>query len=124
MSESEYREACFDAHGRECAECGVTDNLEVHHRNGDRTDNEPENLLVLCNRHHSQLHQSGLNGWEDELKPTSERAHIDESTTHFQFTVSDDVWEDWKMTVPRNKSLEQRIHELIEADTEGRVEDE
>lgn len=42
----------------------------------------------------------------------------------YQFQIDDDDWEDWKMTVPRNKSLEQRIHELIKADTEGRVEDE
>jgi len=41
----------------------------------------------------------------------------------YQFQIDDDDWEDWKMTVPRNKSLEQRIHELIEADTEGRVGD-
>ena len=41
----------------------------------------------------------------------------------YQFQIDDDDWEDWKMTVPRNKSLEQRIRELIEADTEGRVEE-
>lgn len=41
----------------------------------------------------------------------------------YQFQIDDEDWEDWKMTVPRNKSLEQRIRELIEADTEGRVED-
>ena len=41
----------------------------------------------------------------------------------YQFQIDDDDWEDWKMTVPRNKSLEQRIRELIEADTAGRVEE-
>ena len=41
----------------------------------------------------------------------------------YQFQIDDEDWEDWKMTVPRNKSLEQRIRELIEADTEGRVKD-
>lgn len=41
----------------------------------------------------------------------------------YQFQIDDEDWEEWKMTVPRNKSLEQRIRELIEADTEGRVED-
>ena len=41
----------------------------------------------------------------------------------YQFQIDDDVWEEWKMTVPRNKSLEKRITELIIADTEGRVAD-
>ena len=39
----------------------------------------------------------------------------------YQFQIDDEKWEEWKMTVPRNKSLETRIIELIEADTEGRV---
>jgi hypothetical protein len=39
----------------------------------------------------------------------------------YQFQIDGEKWEDWKETVPRSKSLEQRITELIEADTEGRV---
>jgi hypothetical protein len=41
----------------------------------------------------------------------------------YQFQIDDETWENWKDTVPRSKSLEQRIIELIEADTEGRVQD-
>lgn len=41
----------------------------------------------------------------------------------YQFEVDDDTWEEWKETVPRSKSLEQRIIELIEADRDGRVQD-
>jgi hypothetical protein len=43
------------------------------------------------------------------------------SVVRYQFQIEDETWEDWKETVPRNKSLEERIIELIEADTEGRV---
>lgn len=39
----------------------------------------------------------------------------------YQFQIDDETWEAWKETVPRSKSLETRIIELIEADTEGRV---
>lgn len=39
----------------------------------------------------------------------------------YQFYCDDDIWEEWKETVPRNKSLEQRLIELIKADTEGGV---
>lgn len=46
-----------------------------------------------------------------------------ETVVKYQFQIDDDKWEAWKQTVPRSKSLEQRIIELIEADTEGRVDD-
>lgn len=42
----------------------------------------------------------------------------------YQFQVDDDLWEEWKETVPRSKSLETRIVELIEADKEGRIIEE
>lgn len=47
-----------------------------------------------------------------------------ESVVKYQFQIDEEKWEDWKDTVPRSKSLENRIIELIEADTEGRVCDE
>lgn len=42
----------------------------------------------------------------------------------YQFDVGDETWSDWKNTVPRSKSLDTRLRELIEADTEGRVREE
>ena len=47
-----------------------------------------------------------------------------EDMVKYQFQADDDEWESWKNTVPRSKSLEQRINELIRADTEGRVRGE
>jgi hypothetical protein len=41
----------------------------------------------------------------------------------YQFEIDDDDWQDWKETVPRTKSLDERLRELIEADTHGRVEE-
>lgn len=48
----------------------------------------------------------------------------DSDVTKYQFQIDDDKWDEWKTTVPRSKSLEKRIIELIEADTEGRVTDD
>jgi len=47
-----------------------------------------------------------------------------EHVVRYQFQIDDEKWEAWKETVPRSKSLEKRIIELIEADTDGRVIDE
>ena len=45
----------------------------------------------------------------------------DENMVKYQFQADDEEWAAWKRTVPREKSLEQRINELIRADTAGRV---
>jgi len=47
-------------------------------------------------------------------------ANPDDVTT-YQFEIDDDLWEEWKDTVPRSKALDERIRELIEADKDGRV---
>lgn len=44
-----------------------------------------------------------------------------EDMVKYQFQAEDDEWQAWKRTVPRDKSLEKRINELIRADTEGQV---
>jgi hypothetical protein len=39
----------------------------------------------------------------------------------YQFRIDEETWTEWKRTVPREKSLETRIIELVEADRDGRV---
>jgi len=41
----------------------------------------------------------------------------------YQFEIDDETWGEWKDTVPRSKSLDTRLVELIEADAEGRVDE-
>lgn len=51
------------------------------------------------------------------------KATESQSVVKYQFQIDDEKWTAWKRTVPRDKSLEKRIIELIEADTEGRVQE-
>lgn len=44
-----------------------------------------------------------------------------EAMTSYSFEVDDDLWKEWKDTVPRSKTLDERLRELIEADRDGRV---
>lgn len=118
-----YRRTAFEAHGRECTNCDAVDELEVHHRDGDRTNNDPENLLPLCTDCHSAVHSGSLSELADELLPVEERPQIDPETTSYQFEVDKSLWSDWKNSVPRTKPLDQRIRELIKADREGRIRD-
>lgn len=118
-----HRQRALDEHGRRCANCGASEGIEVHHRDGDRSNNEVSNLLPLCRHCHRRLHRVGLDGLEHELKPIEERSQIDPEKTTYQFSVQKVRWERWKQTVSRSKSLEQRLIELIVADTEGRVQE-
>ena len=55
------REPLVKMRGRKCEICGTTEwlnkpiNLEVHHINGDRSDNRLENLSLVCPNCHSYL---------------------------------------------------------------------
>jgi hypothetical protein len=52
-----------------------------------------------------------------------EGPHEPAAMVKYQFEIDDETWSDWKDTVPRSKALDVRLVELIEADTQGRVED-
>jgi predicted Rdx family selenoprotein len=54
----------------------------------------------------------------------SQPTAADATVVTYQFEVDDEVWEEWKNTVPRSKPLDQRLRELIRADADGRVADE
>lgn len=39
-----------------CVQCGSTVDLEMHHKNGDPTDNRPENTEMRCETCHHAVH--------------------------------------------------------------------
>lgn len=51
-----YRSTCFLYHEKKCIICGETNIVEVHHYDGDHTNNNIENLIPLCPTHHQYVH--------------------------------------------------------------------
>jgi hypothetical protein len=41
--------------------------------------------------------------------------------TSYSFEIDDELWQEWKDTVPRSKRLDERLEELIKADVDERV---
>jgi len=66
-----YRERCFDHHGKSCAICDNGNNLHVHHIDGDKLNNDPDNLMALCASHHRSLETGWLN--KEELEAVRRR---------------------------------------------------
>lgn len=60
-----YRNICFETHGKKCIVCGEEKILAVHHINEDHSDNRPENLVPLCPTHHQYVHSK----YRDEIQP-------------------------------------------------------
>lgn len=54
---SDYRKIAFDHHGKQCSDCGSEKELHVHHRDGNHSNNQPENLEVLCKDCHWNRHR-------------------------------------------------------------------
>lgn len=44
------------ARGESCAECGTTEGLHAHHRDGDPSNDAPENIETLCASCHLKWH--------------------------------------------------------------------
>lgn len=51
-----YRSICFNYHEKKCIICGEEIFIEVHHVDGDRSNNNPFNLVPLCPTHHKYIH--------------------------------------------------------------------
>jgi len=59
----------FQKDSAECVSCGTSDNLEVHHRDGDVLNNHIINLIAVCNRchyaeHHRRSTRTRLDDWK------------------------------------------------------------
>ncbi|MEN6290762.1 MAG: HNH endonuclease signature motif containing protein [Methanobacterium sp.] len=54
--EEAYRTTCFLHHKHECVVCGENLMLDVHHLDGNKKNNKPENLIPLCATHHNYWH--------------------------------------------------------------------
>jgi hypothetical protein len=56
MPKLDYREKCLAQKINVCVACGTSDELIVHHIDGDRENDRLENLVPVCHSCHSQIH--------------------------------------------------------------------
>jgi hypothetical protein len=73
MSDDRYREKCINQKGDYCHVCEATNDIRVHHIDGDRKNNDVENLIPLCRTCHAKVHTK-----------TSQTPEIDELTEQLE----------------------------------------
>jgi len=52
-----YRDKCFKYHDKACVVCKFNLVVDVHHVDGNRKNNIPQNLVPLCPNHHRMIHK-------------------------------------------------------------------
>lgn len=62
--------------GYACTYCGSSEDLEIHHMDGDSSNNNLYNLVSVCRRHHQELSERQA---ADKRKQLRERRQQDES---------------------------------------------
>lgn len=87
----EYREKAIHEHGERCQVCGSESDIHIHHRDGDRTNNDLENLIPLCQDCHYDVHHGEIESLSKDLLPTDQRGHISEKGTTLNVTIDEDV---------------------------------
>jgi 5-methylcytosine-specific restriction endonuclease McrA len=76
-----YREKCLRHKGRECVECGATENIEVHHVDTNRWNNSLDNLAPVCHDCHNRIHSSDpeMRHWREKFNSEMPRGEVTES---------------------------------------------
>ena len=63
-SDKSFRQKCLEYKKQKCAVCGDSDEIEVHHIDGDRSNNSISNLEPLCASCHADVHNGGIEGYD------------------------------------------------------------
>ena len=122
----EYQEKCWSNKDRVCVVCDSEDNVVVHHKDGNRSNQDLDNLIPLCQSCHDKVHYRGVNvsdkiqrfrdalpekSFWDATPPT--RSDIDESGDYNATTVSIGVDQYGRMK-EANKKIAPYLRSLID----------
>ena len=66
INERYYRRIAFETYPHYCAVCGLRGKLEVHHKDKNRKNNSPENLMIVCPKCHGNIHYL-MNDWATDF---------------------------------------------------------
>ncbi len=116
-----YRHKALREKGRSCDVCGASENIEVHHIDGNNANNDLENLVPLCRSHHNQVHSG--KGSDERVQELAEELGSDGD--YARFTVG--LPEGLNALIDEraeNRSRGALVRELLEESIYGETEAE
>ena len=97
----DYHEKCVEAKGEYCHICGTHKNINVHHIDADRSNNDLSNLVPLCANCHADVHH-GEKSWPPEKHRT------------YQITLTETAYATVLSADPENgASVEEVVNKLL-----------
>jgi 5-methylcytosine-specific restriction endonuclease McrA len=105
----DYREKAITEYGEECQGCSSTENVFVHHKNGDRADNSLSNLIPLCAGCHGKVHGRS-NEYPELVRELGYRPRPPERTT---LSISEAFMEVLHKRKERGESYEDVLWEIL-----------
>jgi hypothetical protein len=78
-----YREKCLSRKEEVCHICDATEEIVVHHADGDKSNDDLENLLPVCRSCHNKIHggADGYEDWYEKLDPSGRSGFEDRKET-------------------------------------------
>ena len=111
-----YRQKALREKGRSCDICGASENIEVHHIDGNNANNDLENLIPVCRFHHNQIHS----GKGDDERVQELAGELASEGEYARFTVG--LPEDLNALIDEraeNRSRGALVRELLEESIYG-----
>lgn len=106
-----YRKKAIERHGEICQVCGAEENIHVHHKDGDPSNDDISNLIPLCVGCHRKAH-----GRSQELPQlVTELGYRPRPSGRTTVQVSDELADELHDRKDRGESYEDVIWSLLEA---------
>lgn len=106
-----YRERCLTEKGEQCIECGSEENILVHHVDGNRDNNDIDNLVPICELCHNEVHQGSDKHSELVRKLGKIPKPIGEGIT---LSVTDQTWKQLNERKVPGETFDDVITKLLE----------
>lgn len=90
LPEYDYRARCLLEKGDECVVCGDPE-VVVHHIDGDRDNNDLDNLVPMCTEHHSDTHNGFTTVPEKYVTALGWTPH-DKDAPKTTIQIDDETW--------------------------------